>query len=261
MNNFFDNHRFSLLLKRQWNENYFIFLMGIVIFISITTILYTLNIDKNTDYLLNKDIQVAMFLIGFFSGGTLFANYLFKDFGNTTQSISFLMLPASHFEKLMSGIFYALIVFPLTYFVVFGLVDSVIVAYANSMSVKVNNQILYITIFNDNHEYSSGIFIWICVQVFSIVGAIYFGRMSYIKTAFTGFILLAIIGLWQYLLYKGLVEQDKDINYSVDFNEDNRKNLSAAFNFILMASHFAFNFVLAPFLAVVAYFKLKEKEV
>lgn len=254
MNNFFDYSRFSLLVKRQWTENKFIFLMGIAIFVSITSVLYSINFDSENNYMLNKGIQIMMFVIGLFAGGTLFANYLFKDFGNNIQTMSFLMTPASHFEKISAGMFYAFIVFPIAFFITFGLVDGAFV----KLSGNPHNEMLYAMILNSYKEYDFFVNVWIALQMFVILGAIYFGRMSYIKTAFTGFLLLASLVLIQYLLFTIIIGKG---SHNIDMGDDNRHNLSSEFRFMIDGSKYAFYYVLAPVIAVIAYFKLKEKEV
>ncbi len=134
MNNFFNYDRFSLLVRRQWTENKLILLMSIVIYASITAIFYAINIDFENENYINKTVQVAMFIIGLFGVVTLFANYIFKDFSNNIQTMSFLMTPASHFEKLCTGLFYALIAFPIAFFFVFSVVDYTFVALSGNKS-------------------------------------------------------------------------------------------------------------------------------
>ncbi|MET3126182.1 hypothetical protein ABID42_001284 [Arcicella rosea] len=257
MNNFFSYERFSLLVKRQWTENYFILMMGVVVYASIVTVIYSINFDVESNYTLEKGKQTAMFILGLFAGGTLFTNYIFKDFGNNIQTMSFLMTPASHFEKLSVGLFYALIAFPITLFFVFGAVDYTFVTLSGNQS----NEILYKVILDTYQEYSFFVNVWVALQVFALLGAIYFGKMSYIKTAFSGFLIVAIFILFEYLLFKIIIGDDSQHNHNINLSIENRANLSPAFKFILDASKYALYYALAPFLAVVAYFKLKEKEV
>jgi len=254
MNNFFDYSRFSLLVKRQWTENKFIFLMGLVIFVCITAVIYSINFDAENDYMLKRGMQTMMFIIGLLGGGTLFSNYLFKDFGNNSQTLSFLMTPASHFEKITAGMFYALIAFPVVYAITFGLVDGAFV----KLSGNPHNEMLYSMVLDSYKDYSFLICVWVALQMFVILGAIYFGRMSYIKTAFTGFLILASLGLIQYLLYKIIIGSG---SHNIDMGDHNRQHLSSEFQFMMDGSKYAFYYLLAPVIAIIAYFKLKEKEV
>lgn len=256
MNNFFSYERFSLLVKRQWTENYFILMMGVVVYASIVAVIYSINFDVESNFTLNKSAQTSMFVLGLFAGGTLFANYIFKDFGNKTQTLSFLMTPASHFEKLCVGLFYSLIAFPIAFFFVFGAVDFAFVALSGNQS----NEIIYKSILDEYQQHSILLNVWITLQVFALLGAIYFGKMSYIKTAFTGFLIIAAGGLLEYLFFKIIVGDDS-LHSHVNLSSENRHNLSAEFNFVNDTTKFISYYLLAPFLAIVAYFKLKEKEV
>ncbi len=257
MNNFFSYERFSLLVKRQWTENYFILMMGVVVYASIVAVIYSINFDVESNFTLNKSAQTSMFVLGLFAGGTLFANYIFKDFGNKTQTLSFLMTPASHFEKLCVGLFYSLVAFPITFLFVFGAVDFAFVALSGNQS----NEIIYKSILDEYQQHSILLNVWITLQVFALLGAIYFGKMSYIKTAFTGFLIIAAGGLLEYFFFKIIIGDDSMHSHNVNLSSENRHNLSAEFNFVNDTTKFITFYLLAPFLAVVAYFKLKEKEV
>ncbi len=253
MNNFFNYDRFSLLVRRQWTENKLILLMSIVIYASITAVFYAINMDIENGKYINKGVQVAMFNIGLFGGGTLFANYIFKDFSNNIQTMSFLMTPASHFEKLCTGFFYALIAFPIAFLFVFGAVDYAFVALSGNKS----NEILYSLIIESYQGYSFFISLWVTLQIFTMLGAVYFGKMSYIKTAFSGFLTIAIFIFIGYLLVKFIIGDDRNIKIS----SGDRDNLSGTFKFLDNTIKIYIYYLLAPFFAVITYFKLKEKEV
>lgn len=257
MNNFFNYDRFSLLVRRQWTENKLILLMSIVIYASITAVFYAINMDIDNGRYIKKGVQTSMFIIGLFGGGTLFANYIFKDFSNNIQTMSFLMTPASHFEKLCTGLFYALIAFPIALAFVFGMVDFSFVNFSGNPE----NEVLFTTILKDYLDYKFLVYIWISLQVFILLGTIYFGRMSYIKTLFTGFIIIVAFGLVEYLLFKIIIGSDQQHDRYINLSSENKKELSASFNFLFEASKFSFYYLLSPFLAVITYFKLKEKEV
>lgn len=253
MNNFFSYERFSLLVKRQWTENYFILMMGVVVYASIVSVIYSINFDVESNYTLEKGKQTSMFILGLFAGGTLFTNYIFKDFGNKTQTLSFLMTPASHFEKLCVGLFYSLIAFPIAFLFLFGAVDYTFVALSGNKS----NEILYSLIIESYQGYSFFVSLWVTLQIFTMLGAVYFGKMSYIKTAFSGFLTIAIFIFIGYLLVKFIIGDDGNIKIS----SGDRDNLSGTFKFLDNTLKIYIYYLLSPFFAVITYFKLKEKEV
>ncbi|MEA5403746.1 hypothetical protein VB776_12540 [Arcicella sp. DC2W] len=253
MNNFFSYERFSLLVKRQWAENNFILMMGVVVYASIVAVIYSINFDADNHFMLNKGAQTSMFVLGLFAGGTLFTNYIFKDFGNNIQTMSFLMTPASHFEKLCVGLFYSLIAFPIAFLFVFGVVDFAFVALSGNKS----NEILYSLIIESYQGYSFFISLWVTLQIFTMLGAVYFGKMSYIKTAFSGFLTIAIFIFIGYLLVKFIIGED----YNIRMSHADRDSLSGTYKFLDNTLKIYIYYLLAPFFAVITYFKLKEKEV
>lgn len=253
MNNFFSYERFSLLVKRQWTENYFILMMGVVVYASIVSVIYSINFDVESNYTLNKGAQTSMFVLGLFAGGTLFTNFIFKDFGNKTQTMSFLMTPASHFEKLCVGLFYSLVAFPITFLFVFGAVDFAFVALSGNQS----NEILYSLILESYQGYSFFISLWVTLQIFTMLGAVYFGKMSYIKTAFSGFLTIAIFIFIGYLLVKFIIGEE----YNIRMSRADRDSLSGTHKLLDNTIKIYIYYLLAPFFAVITYFKLKEKEV
>jgi hypothetical protein len=265
MNNTFDFSRTSLLVKRQWVENKKLFLMasfGIVgIIIVIDSLLMTWEIGN-----INIDARFSIFLLSFYFGGSVFTNYIFKDLSDKNSSTSFLLVPASHFEKFLTGVFYTFIVFPIVFLSLFYVVDLGFVTVGNNIKdgLKVpgikNIQLHTFMVNSKNIREMSGQIIgfWLVIQAFVLAGAVQFEARSYIKTAFMGFALLFLIGFLAYLSNELFLEditmQFQSKGYSRELVKPTKDLFDNILGIILI-------YVLPSILLVITYFKLKEKQV
>ncbi|MDZ7897145.1 MAG: hypothetical protein U5N85_03840 [Arcicella sp.] len=269
MNNFFNYQRFALLLKRQWVENQKLFLMATLVMLGIGILFYAPNLDWPGGYLFNIDSRTGIFFVGLFITGSLFTNYIFKDLSDKNSSTSYLLVPASHFEKVSSGIFYAIIVFPVVYSIVFYALDSAFVSIGNSiLESNVSKGLMKIEKLNLNKSLFGNLRdidfsraklilpIWLVIQAFMILGSISFMRWSFIKTCFTGFAVLLILGLTIGSMDKLFLE---DLRNQAGGNQGFQvKPTSDMFSNYLQ---YIVKYALAPLFSVIAYFKLKEKQI
>jgi hypothetical protein len=290
MNNTFDFKRFSLLVKRQWVENKKLFLMASVILVGLGIIFYAMNMSWVDGGI--RNFQKELFSFGLFVSGTIFTNYVFRDFYDKNSSTNFLLIPASHFEKLLNGLFYVFIFFPIVYFAFFGIVDLCFVKIGNSIIMsqvelpKVGgvydllNYTLYekIVVFNTfsiekmaerNYESLSDLLIvlsfWAITQAITILGSMFFERWALIKTGFSVFAIALIIGLFFNLIVKlsyGDLEAELQKlelqNNSIDGYYSLVSPISTFFSDVVKI---IVKYVATPILLLIAYFKLKEKQV
>jgi hypothetical protein len=266
MNNFFNFNRFALLVKRQWVENRKLFLMAMLVLVGMGIVTYSINLDWDLGILMNVESRYQIFIMGFFLGGSLFTNYVFKDLSDKNSSTSFLMIPASHFEKQLSACIYAFIIFPIVFLSIFFLLDFVFVNYSNGIQEQIlakkgiqENKYFFNFIANTKDFQTAFLILaWVVVQAFVVLGSISFMRWSYIKTGFAGFaIILAIslfVGLMQKMflndLYQEVLRVQGNRVYPDDNNIFNKEFLS-----------FTLKYVLTPLFLIIAYFKLKEKQI
>ena len=265
MNNTFDFNRFSLLVKRQWVENRKLFLMAIFGVTGILVIINSLIMTWETGFL-NGGGRFAIFLLSLFFAGSVFANYVLKDLSDKNSSTSFLLVPASHFEKFLTGVFYTFIVFPTVFLTLFYVIDLGFVSIGNNIKdgLKVpgikNTQIYTYMINNkDIREMLDEILgYWLVIQAFILVGAAQFEGRSYIKTASAGFAVLFLIGFTAYLsnelFLDDIILQFQHKGYSRELIKPTKQLLNTILEITLI-------YVLPSILLVIAYFKLKEKQV
>jgi hypothetical protein len=290
MNNTFDFNRFSLLVKRQWVENKKLFLMACVILMGLGIIFYALNMNWGDGGI--RNFQKELFSFGLFASGTIFTNYVFRDFYDKNSSTNYLLIPASHFEKLLNGLFYVVIFFPIFYFLLFGIVDFCFVKIGNSIIMsneklpKVDgvydllNYTLYekLVIFDSfsiekmaerDYVNLTDFFIvlafWAIAQSIVILGSMFFEQWALIKTGFSVFVIALIIGLFFNLVVKLSYGDLLDEARKVDLQTN---NFDGYYNFVSPVSSFfddmlksMVKYVAVPLLLLIAFFKLKEKQV
>src|SRR6218665_488920 len=101
--NYFSTKRLFLLIRKTWVENYRIWAMASGALISLYVILHFLTTDRT--HIIAFYPRQMIYSIGLIGSGTIFANFLWRDFSTKGQSINFLLLPATPVEKLLTAIF------------------------------------------------------------------------------------------------------------------------------------------------------------
>jgi hypothetical protein len=265
MNNTFDFNRFSLLVKRQWVENKKLFLMASFGIMGIIIVINSL-IMRWESGIISEMPRFTTFLLCLFFGGSIFANYVFKDLSDKNSGTSFLLIPASHFEKFLTGVFYAFIVFPMVFLTLHYAIDFGFVTIGNNIKegLKVSgikNIQLYTFMFESKNireilQETTGF--WLVIQAFILMGAAQFEGRSYIKTAFMGFAILFLMGFVVYLSDKlilgDIIKQFQNKGYSRDLVKPT-KDFNKSISMVVLV------YILPIILLVTTYFKLKEKQV
>lgn len=264
MNNFFNYHRFALLVQRQWVENRKIFLMASVILLGLGIIVYSLGTDWKGGNFMLIQIRVAHFFISLFLGGSFFTNYAFKDLSDKNSSTSFLLVPASHFEKQLSASFYVFVVFPIIFLILFYIIDYSFVNIVNGIhnglvgkkELNPNEYLFDFLMKNDDAGLNTIIPIWLGVQAFVMLGSISFMGWSYIKTGFAGFVIVFVIVVLVGLMQKLFLQ-----NLSHQLGETHNFQIIPTNNMLNEYIKFGLKYALTPLFFVIAYFRLKEKQV
>jgi hypothetical protein len=272
MNNSFNYTRFSLLVKRQWVENKKLFLMASFALFGLGVTFYSLSTNWEVGHI--SDVTRPMFLIvGLYIAGSFFTNYLLKDFSDKNASTNFLLIPASHLEKLLSVSIYSFFAFPIFIFIIFFISDYIFVHLANSVHASLvlknhivndkswqENELWYKQLFGKTDDFVYALIgSWFITQAFTMVGSIMFIRWSYIKTAFIGFAVILTLTLFSNFLMNLLIGEFDKISES-------SKNalyiqIKPTKDFLQMLTRIALKFVFTPILLLIAFLKLKEKQV
>ena len=131
--------------------------------------------------------MIALIMLVFF-GGSLYTNQVFNQYDSTNSAISALMVPASKLEKFLSTLFLNLL-----FIIPFILIDAVLMfwtrEYANShlpageRKYEEMSQLLLCFL----------ILMGLVIQAVAFLGAIYFTKAAYIKTA-AAFFIVTVFG-------------------------------------------------------------------
>ncbi|MBV9986434.1 MAG: hypothetical protein JO301_02070 [Chitinophagaceae bacterium] len=123
MNDVFSFQRLGLLLRKFLKEHFYTYLLYIAGLFGILFVLYGLTMISALKERFPVDVPPIYFLGGLILGSFIFASSFYSFFNNKAKGIQFLNLPSSHAEKLVLGFLFTQIVFFITYFLVFFVID------------------------------------------------------------------------------------------------------------------------------------------
>jgi hypothetical protein len=196
MNDVFNLRRFTELFKKHTAENYKTYFMSIAVVTGILALIMSFIV-----YTSNGRIGIVqqgiIFLNVMFLSGSIFTSMIFIDLGDRKKAIPVLTLPASHLEKWLVGWIYAFVLFQLFYLGCFYFVDFLVVSVANT-GLKDKNFI--VNVFSTEDHF------WIAFPQFAVlnsicfVGALWFEKMHFIKTAFVFLLFILVVTLFNYII-------------------------------------------------------------
>jgi hypothetical protein len=274
MNQLFSFKRFTLLVLKHWADNKKRYGLSVLAFIGllITWFLFTIltGFDNKP---MGKAVQQITFFLSLFAVGTFYSSQYFSDLGSQAKGINFLLVPASAFEKLLCSLLYTVLLFFVVFTVSFYPVDVLIVAITNSLAgtekvagrTSVANVFKIILLrFNEDSTINFLLFFF-SVQSAFLLGSVYFEKYSFIKTIICGFVAGFILFCLMYffnevLLPEGDYRQGFLTSYRVRVDGVNDRLVQVprwigeVFRFLIM-------YAVAPFLWIVTYYRLKEKQV
>lgn len=271
MNNTFNLRRFGLLLKRQWLEFGKIYLITLLVTLGIMIAFYAIPLANKVEFRPERlDFRVPLFIVlGFLFISIIASNY-FAHLGQKARAAIELMIPASTFEKFLTGILFTSILSVASYILLFYLVDLVFVnkvlsfysgSTTTTQGMDVNGKLTTVTTVTDNVQYFFTKYnpndfkavYWAPFFITSIflLGSVYFNRFHYIKTAIS---VMIFSGIWTYIMVKvteGLMNNKTAIHHN---NSGDNKDMAQLWIIILLT-------VLTLIIWSITYVRLKEKEV
>jgi hypothetical protein len=195
MNQFFSLKRFQSLVLKQWADNKKRYTLAVLAFIGLLTVWFAFSLLMPDDQVpMSHDVQQTTFFFLLFVTGTLYASLYFSELSSRTKAGNFLLIPASTFEKLLCGIFYSALIFPLVFIAAFYLADSLMVAVANGvyMSREETSVINIFTVdffrFNGHRNLNFFLF-FLSLQSLFLLGSVYFRKYNFVKTIISCFII------------------------------------------------------------------------
>jgi hypothetical protein len=273
MNQFFNINRFSLLVVKHWADNKKRYLLSVLAFIGLLIGWFTFTILVDSRFPVGQGLQMVTYFFSLFTIGSFYASQYFRELGSRSKGINFLLVPASGFEKVLCSLLYNVVLFFLVFTAAFYLVDILMVWIGQSLVSDIPypaDQKGLLNVFHAANIHASPrttvniLWIYFTIQSVFLLGSVYFQKYSFIKTIIAGFVLFFIFFVVVYFLYdmmpKGdyangiltsyIVKNDGKVDFLVE--------LPRWFGQLL---YYIFMYGTAPFLYIVTYVRLKEKQV
>ncbi len=254
-NQFFAFPRFLNLIREEVSSGYkMTFIVASVVFAFLIFLSTIMASDNDM-----RDFHQIWYPIILLGGGFYFTSTSFDELNRKEQRMNYLSIPASIFEKfslklLMTTVGYIIGV-TLLYWIFAGIADLIAEKYFGNTFRPFNP-------FDD--FYTMMISIYISVQSVFLLGAVYFNRYSFFKTQFSLGILEIILAIVGFLFFRIIFYEYFDGFFSPKDNVAVMPN-QAFQDFMEFTMwpivQYTFWYVLPLVLWVVAYFKLKEREV
>ena len=284
--------RLYLLLGKQWFENRKAYVLFFAAVIALLWGWFLFFLMAGSPYLFDQGNQASIYFAGLFIAGFLSSSFLFADFSSKSKKINYHMLPAAALEKLFCALFYGVLIFFIVYTALFYIADVVAVHMSNNATgamvsdnstkgmawrqqyniggqwnpAKVANVFspsadMYIFYPGDNADLFTAFF---PIQSTFILGAVYFKKNSFFKTAI---VLLAVMMLFFILQAKILFTLLPDTAHTyrlgtlammADKNGDEK--IYTLPYWVGSVMEFLLKFGLTPALWVATYYRLKETE-
>jgi hypothetical protein len=260
--------RLLQLIRKQWFENSRLYLFSTLALLGMLGLgMFFWIIADGKSY--SEDSLYVIFVFGLFIAGAVFASMAFSMLGNKEKGTYWLAFPASHLEKLICMIFYNVVVFTVVYCACFFFLKSMAVAYVNSLVAGDPQAYSFRRSVWDSNRSFLGIlpyfiYCFFAVQAFYMLGSVYFPRFSFVITTIVGSALIFVFVYYSMELLKGSFNEGYSWNgdhlrkYEGDFSTYQRYELSPVLTNLLS---FGVKYIWAPVFWVVAWFRLKEKQI
>ncbi len=273
MNQFFSFHRFSLLVIKHWADNKKRYLLSVLAFIGLLVGWFTFTILIDSRFPMGQGLQLVTYFFSLFTVGSFYASQYFRELGSRSKGINFLLVPASAFEKILCSLLFTVILFFVVFTLSFYLVDIIMVwitrNFITDMPYPADQQGL-LNVFEaakihvSPHTTVNILWIYFTIQSVFLLGSVYFEKYSFIKTIIAGFVLFFILFCVVYFLYDMMPKGDYVNGILTSYviktkgKDDFLVQLPDWFGQVL---YYSFMYGTAPFLYIVTYVRLKEKQV
>jgi len=232
--------------------------------------IFTILVDPHSP--MQQEIQILTFFFSLFGTGAFYASQYFRDLGSRAKGINFLLVPASAFEKILCSILFTVVIFFSVFTAAFYVVDILMVTISKQFLTSHDpiRQQGVINVFRaailpfDGMSTVNVMLIFFGVQSIFLLGSVYFAKYSFIKTVISGFVVFFVVFCLIYLLYEHLMPRGGYVGVFTSYrvtvmnNDDHLVQLPGWVGEML---RFIVMYAITPFLWVVSYYRLKEKQV
>jgi hypothetical protein len=274
MNHFFSFKRFTLLVLKHWADNKKRYSLSVLAFFGLLFIWFVFSILTRFDNVpMGREIQTITFFFALFVVGCFYASQYFSDLGSRPKGINFLLVPASAFEKLLCSLLYTGLLFFIVFTVTYYIADILMVGIAKTLppTAEAGGKPVVANVFDiislpfSQDTTLNFLFFFFSVQAAFLLGSVYFEKFSFIKTIICGFVGGFILFCFIYffneqLLPLGDYPRGFLTSYRVRVDGVNDRLVQIP-NWIGEVLRFLLMYATAPFLWIVTYYRLKEKQV
>lgn len=203
----FNMYRFLLLVRRQFSENWQVYALGLVALAAFWVILLMLELLEKG----GTGGQREVFRIGMLIGSIILAHHQFHALSNVPSSIRYLHLPASAFEKILTAAFTTMLVFPIAAVMVFYAVEIPIVHLLRAHYEQMEGALGFYEVIPVQMLIGPVKSVFFCLP-FLILGAVYFRKYAFVKTAVAFPVLLIAVLLLNQWLARSIISIAKEQN-------------------------------------------------
>ena len=211
--------------------------------------------------------------------GCFYASSVFAEFGNQAQGIAWLAVPASALEKLLCGLFYAVVLCILFYSLVFFVTDIPMVEIGNQMIRRQHRMwpggypISPSPIFSVfkglpgdpmDSQLHIILFMYFAMQSVFLLGSVYFKRFAFIKTVVAVMIFILVFTMYERIRLDMMPNQwhvyPPVENWMKDGGTIRVQSIRIS-EWLTTPLAFLLLFGIPPVFWIATYFRIKEKEV
>lgn len=267
MNNTFQTRRFGWLLRKTFLERKVQTFGLTALVLGISVILYAVC----KTLMGFGAAQNLTFIWGLSGGGCFLASFVFGYFASNASGISYLTLPASVFEKWLSGILIGVILYPVIFLVFFRIMDSTFIAiYHNSLdpaspTYKSDFASVYTLPFDGRLALRVYNLFLIFTSV-SFLGSLYFNKVSFVKVAlvFCAFCFFIFTLNWMIAkMFFGDIASAfpfAGVSISIGKSMNPEEGSIDLPERVFLFTRFFFDYIIPVCLFVLVYLRLREKE-
>lgn len=246
-----------MLFRKHTIENSKSYLMSLIVLIGIMALV--MGFAAYGAGKLQTDLQELFFTLFLAVAGTVFTSTVFSNLGDPKRAIAFLTLPASTLEKYLVAWIFSFLLYVLAFVPTFYLVAAVVI----NIGSRGNEEAELLKLFGPTSNLDNVVLIYAFLHAASLVGAVLFRKIHFIKTTFVLFIGFFVLLILNKLLLQGMLGHE--VSSAIPLGRASIAENGELYTLGLKENELSFTWVgTIGFILIIwaaSYFKLKEKQV
>ncbi len=257
MQNSFSFSRLWLLVKKQLFDNARLYTLSLLALTGVLSLVFLCWAFFNESHRYDAEDTYVIFLLFLFPVGFIFASATFQALGDKAKGVYWLTVPATHTEKLVTGIIYSVIIFLVLYTGIF-----VVIQRITFFLITLNPA--------NNIRWSSGFWreiriaaiFFVALQSAFILGSVYFQKYAFVKTVLALMAIGVAYALLTHFAVRNLFPDHLHIHglSSVRTWDGDDSRIYRLAPWTEQALELVLKYIWAPVLLAATYFRLREKE-